>query len=160
MKKMFLLAIAALVATAVAAPFRVVGYYPYWAQYSQFYPKDVRYQFVTHIHYASLAPAEDGSLAFADENDAPQFEELAKNAAANNVSLIASLGGFEVEENLKAIAADDSKLDAFCDAAAEWVGKYNLAGVELDWQNATAEDAESIGKVVGNRVRKKVRLLV
>ena len=148
MKKIFLLAFAALVATAVAAPFRVVGYYPYWAQYSQFYPKDVRYQFVTHIHYASLAPAEDGSLAFADENDAPQFEELAKNAAANNVSLIVSLGGFEVEENLKAIAADDSKLETFCGAAAEWVEKYNLAGVELDWQNATAEDAESIGKTV------------
>ena len=94
MKKMFLLAIAALVACAVAAPFRVVGYFPYWAQYSQFYPKDVRYQFVTHIHYSSLAPAEDGSIAFADENDAPQFEELAKSAAENNVSLIASLGGF------------------------------------------------------------------
>ena len=71
MKKMFLFAVAALVATAVAAPFKVVGFYPYWSQYSQFFPKDVRYQFVTHIHYASLAPAEDGSLAFADENDAP-----------------------------------------------------------------------------------------
>ena len=149
MKKMFLLAIAALVACAVAAPFRVVGYFPYWAQYSQFYPKDVRYQFVTHIHYSSLAPAEDGSIAFADENDAPQFEELAKSAAENNVSLIASLGGFEVEGNLKAIAEDDSKLSTFCDAASEWVEKYNLAGVELDWQNATAEDAEAIGKIVG-----------
>ena len=148
MKKMFLFAVAALVATAVAAPFKVVGFYPYWAQYSQFFPKDVRYQFVTHIHYASLAPAEDGSLAFADENDAPQFEELAKSAAENNVSLIASLGGFEVEENLKAIAGDDSKLETFCDAAAEWVNKYNLGGVELDWQNATAEDAEAMGKIV------------
>ncbi|WP_295098032.1 glycoside hydrolase family 18 protein [uncultured Fibrobacter sp.] len=149
MKKMSLLAIAALAAAAIAAPFKVIGYFPYWAQYSQFMPKDVRYQFVTHIHYASLAPAEDGSIAFADENDAPQFEELAKNAAENKVSLIASIGGFEVEGNLKAIAEDDSKLSAFCDAAAEWVEKYNLGGVELDWQNATGEDAAAIGKLVG-----------
>lgn len=149
MKKMFLLAVAALVAAAVAAPFRVVGYFPYWAQFSQFMPKDVRYQFVTHIHYASLAPAEDGSIAFADDTDAPQFEELAKRAAENNVALIASIGGFEVEGNLKAIAEDDSKLSAFCDAAAEWVEKYNLGGVELDWQNATADDASALGKLVG-----------
>ena len=146
---MFLLAVAALVAAAVAAPFRVVGYFPYWAQFSQFMPKDVRYQFVTHIHYASLAPAEDGSIAFADDTDAPQFEELAKRAAENNVALIASIGGFEVEGNLKAIAEDDSKLSAFCDAAAEWVEKYNLGGVELDWQNATADDAAALGKLVG-----------
>lgn len=149
MKKMSLLAIAALAAAAIAAPFKVIGYFPYWAQYSQFMPKDVRYQFVTHIHYASLAPAEDGSIAFADENDAPQFEELAKKAAENKVSLIASIGGFEVEGNLKAIAEDDSKLSTFCDAAAEWVEKYNLGGVELDWQNATGEDAAAIGKLVG-----------
>lgn len=149
MKKMSLLAIAALSAAAIAAPFKVIGYFPYWAQYSQFMPKDVRYQFVTHIHYASLAPAEDGSIAFADENDAPQFQELAKNAAENKVSLIASIGGFEVEGNLKAIAEDDSKLSTFCDAAAEWVEKYNLGGVELDWQNATGEDAAAIGKLVG-----------
>lgn len=149
MKKMSLLAIAALAAAAIAAPFKVIGYFPYWAQYSQFMPKDVRYQFVTHIHYASLAPAEDGSIALADENDAPQFQELAKNAAENKVSLIASIGGFEVEGNLKAIAEDDSKLSTFCDAAAEWVEKYNLGGVELDWQNATGEDAAAIGKLVG-----------
>ena len=149
MKKMSLLAIAVLAAAAIAAPFKVIGYFPYWAQYSQFMPKDVRYQFVTHIHYASLAPAEDGSIAFADENDAPQFQELAKNAAENKVSLIASIGGFEVEGNLKAIAEDDSKLSTFCDAAAEWVEKYNLGGVELDWQNATGEDAAAIGKLVG-----------
>ena len=148
MKKMSLLAIAALAAAAIAAPFKVIGYFPYWAQYSQFMPKDVRYQFVTHIHYASLAP-EDGSIALADENDAPQFQELAKNAAENKVSLIASIGGFEVEGNLKAIAEDDSKLSTFCDAAAEWVEKYNLGGVELDWQNATGEDAAAIGKLVG-----------
>ena len=54
-----------------------------------------------------------------------------------------------MEGNLKAIAEDDSKLSAFCDAAAEWVEKYNLGGVELDWQNATADDAAALGKLVG-----------
>lgn len=148
MKKLSFIALASLVAATVAAPFKVVGYYPSWAQYSQFYPKDVRYDFVTNIHYSSLAPAEDGSIAYADETDAANFEELAKLSAENNVSLVASIGGYENEGNLKAIAGDDSKLSAFCDAAMEWVDKYSLGGVELDWTNATAEDAEDIGKLV------------
>lgn len=141
MKKLSFIALASLVAAAVAAPFKVVGYYPSWAQYSQFFPKDVRYQFVTDIHYASLAPAEDGSIAYADESDAANFEELAKLSSENGVSLVVSIGGFENEGNLKAIAGDDSKLSAFCDAAMEWVEKYNLGGVELDWTNATGDDA-------------------
>ena len=148
MKKIFLTAIALLAAVTFAAPFKVVGYFPYWAQYSQFYPKDVRYDFVTHIHYATLAPAEDGSINYADENDAPNFEELAKASKEHNVSLVVAIGGYEAEANLKAIATDDSKLGTFCDAAMEWVDKYGLAGVEIDWQNATAEDAADIGKMV------------
>lgn len=148
MKKIFLTAIALLAAVTFAAPFKVVGYFPYWAQYSQFSPKDVRYDFVTHIHYATLAPAEDGSINYADENDAPNFEELAKASKEHNVSLVVAIGGYEAEANLKAIATDDSKLGTFCDAAMEWVDKYGLAGVEIDWQNATAEDAADIGKMV------------
>lgn len=149
MKKFSLFAIALMAAAAVAAPFKVVGYYPYWAQYSQFAPKDVRYEFVTHIHYMSLAPSEDGSINYADENDAPNFEELAKLSAENNVSLMASIGGFETEGALKAIASDESKLSSFCDAAMEWVDKYNLAGVELDWQNMSSEDTEDFAKMIG-----------
>lgn len=148
MKKLSFIALASLVAAAVAAPFKVVGFYPSWAQYSQFMPKDVRYEFVTNIHYTSLAPAEDGSIAYADESDAPNFEELAKMSAENGVSLMVSIGGYENEGNLKAIAGDDSKISAFCDAAMEWVEKYNLGGVELDWTNATADDAADIGKLV------------
>ncbi len=148
MKKCFLTTIALLAAMTFAAPFKVIGIYPYWAQYSQFFPKDVRYQYVTHIHYMSLAPAEDGSINYADETDAANFEELAKFSADNGVSLIVSIGGFEAEGILKSIASDDSKVGAFADAAAEWVEKYNLGGVELDWQNMTADDAADMGKLI------------
>ena len=48
---------------AQAAADKVVGFYPYWSQYSQFYPKDIRYNTVTDIHYVGLAAGEDGSLA-------------------------------------------------------------------------------------------------
>ena len=56
----------------LAAEFRVDAYYPNWLQYSQFTPTDVRYSFLTDIHYGYFVPSEDGSsLANADESDEP-----------------------------------------------------------------------------------------
>ena len=55
---------------AQAAADKVIGFYPYWSQYSQFYAKDIRYNLVTDSHYMSIAPSADGTVAFADEYDA------------------------------------------------------------------------------------------
>ena len=144
MKRFQLALILTLAVAAIAAPFKVVGYYPYWAQYSQFYPKDVRYNTVTHIHYTSLAPSEDGSLAYADENDSQNFETLAKTAKENNVSLVVSIGGYEAEGVLASIGGDKDLLSKFCDNAMEWVNKYGLAGLELDWQNFESDNADAL----------------
>ena len=148
MKRLQLILSTLLAAAAFAAPFKVVGFYPYWAQYSQFYPKDIRYNTVTHIHYMSLLPSEDGSLAYADENDAQNFEALAKAAQENQVSLVVSIGGYEAEGALSSIAGDESKLSKFCDNAMEWVEKYNLAGLELDWQNFESDNAKALKDIV------------
>lgn len=80
---------------------------PYWSQYSQFAPKDIRYNMVTHIHYVSLSPSSDGSVAFADENDVENFKELSKLSAENNVKLIVTVGGMEQEGTLAEIAASE-----------------------------------------------------
>ena len=147
--KLFVTTIAvACVAMSQAAADKVIGYFPYWSQYSQFYPKDIRYNTVTHIHYASLMPGEDGSLAFPDENDAPNYDSLAAMCAANNVNLVVSVGGMEAEGNLKAISASDELLSTFVSNVKSWIGEHNAKGVELDWQNITAEDVEGFAKMV------------
>ena len=105
-------------ALANAAADKVVGYFPYWSQYSQFAPKDIRYNMVTHIHYVSLSPSSDGSLAFADENDAENFKELAKLSNENKVKLIVSIGGMEQEGTLAEIAGSDEMLSTFANNAA------------------------------------------
>ena len=147
--KLFVTTIAvACVAMSQAAADKVIGYFPYWSQYSQFYPKDIRYNTVTHIHYSSLMPAEDGSLAFPDENDAPNYDSLANMCAANNVKLVVSVGGVEAEGNLKAIAGSDEALAAFVNNLKTWVGEHKANGVELDWQNITADDAADYAKMM------------
>ncbi|MDR1760346.1 MAG: glycoside hydrolase family 18 protein [Fibrobacter sp.] len=137
-----------LAALSFAASPKVVGYYPYWVQYSQFFPGDVRYEFVTHIHYVGATPVDDGSLVLADETDAANFELLAKNAQDNKVALLLVVGGADAEATLKTIAQDENLLSAFTSAVQEWVGKYQLAGIELDWQNLTEEDKSAYEAMV------------
>ncbi len=147
--KLFVSTIAvACVAMSQAAADKVVGFYPYWSQYSQFYPKDIRYNTVTDIHYVGIAPSEDGSLAFADENDAENFKTLVQMSKENNVKLIVSVGGMETEGNLKAIASSDETLSTFVSNVSSWLSEKGGDGIELDWQNVTAEDAEDYAKMV------------
>ena len=127
---------------------KVVGYYPYWSQYSQFYPKDIRYNTVTNIHYASLTPAEDGSLAFADENDAENFKTLVQMAKDNGVKLVISVGGAEAEGSLKAIASSADALKKFVENVNDWLSENGGDGIEVDWQNLTEEDSGDFAKLL------------
>ncbi len=133
---------------ANAAADKVVGYFPYWSQYAQFAPKDVRFNMVTHIHYVSIAPASDGSLAFADESDIENFKELSKLAAENNVKVIVSVGGLEQEGTLAEIGASEELRGTFARNVVSFLDEYGAAGVDLDWQNLTAEDAEGFAALV------------
>lgn len=138
-----------------ASPTKIVGFYPYWIQYTQFYPKDVRYNLVTDIHYIGVTPSAEGAIDFTDPSDAPNFEELVKQAKENNVNVVLVVGGLEAEAAFKEIAISETALPAFISAVQEWVSKYNLAGIELDWQNLTVEDKEAYSKLVQALVQAK-----
>ena len=118
--------------SAQAAADKVIGYFPYWSQYSQFYPKDIRYNTVTHVH----------------ENDATNFKDLVKFTKENGVKLVVSVGGAEAEGNLKAIASSEELLPTFVSNIKSWLSANGGDGIELDWQNITAEDAEDYSKLV------------
>lgn len=135
-------------ASVQAAADKVIGYFPYWSQYSQFYPKDIRYNTVTHVHYVSLMPGEDGSLSFVDENDVVNFKDLVKLTQENGVKLVVSVGGNEAEGNLKAIASSEELLPTFVSNIKSWLETNGGDGVEIDWQNITAEDAEDYSKLI------------
>lgn len=142
-RKLIALVFAGACATLAAEP-RVVGYYPYWAQYSQFYPKDVRFHLLSQVHYGYLVPDSEGQLALADASDEANFVALAK-AVANQegVELLAIVGGMGNEEALRAVAGSAEKRDALIKSALRWVNKYGLDGMELDWPSLQSEDAEN-----------------
>ena len=146
--KVITLALAMGAAMAQAAADKVIGFYPYWSQYSQFYAKDIRYNLVTDIHYMSITPTAEGTVAFADEYDADNFKNLASMSKENGVKLIVSVGGMEAESSLKAIASSDETLSTFVSNVKEWLSTNGGDGVELDWQNLTSDDSEDYAKML------------
>src|SRR5690554_7012092 len=63
-----------LVASLWAAPAKIIGFYPYWVQYSQFTPNDVRYNLLTDINYVGISPTEDGNIAFRSEEHTSELQ--------------------------------------------------------------------------------------
>lgn len=144
-----------LVASLWAAPAKIIGFYPYWVQYSQFTPNDVRYNLLTDINYVGISPTEDGNIAFTDPSDEVNFESLAKLSKENKVNLIIVIGGYDTEEAFKSIATEDANLSNFTQNIQSWIEKYSLAGVELDWQGLDEENKENFQKIVETLLESK-----
>lgn len=139
----------ALVATLWAAGGRVAGYFPYWLQYSQFTPENVRYEFLTEVRYVALVPSESGELALADESDGPNLEKLATLAEQSKVDLIISVGGAGNEESMQGLGASDEVMAAFVKSAKETLAKYKAEGIELDWAPQEPAEYDTFKKAVG-----------
>ncbi|HOG68064.1 MAG TPA: glycoside hydrolase family 18 protein [Fibrobacteraceae bacterium] len=124
-----------------ASDFQVGGYFPYWAQYSQFAPENIRFNFITDVHYGYLIPSEDGSsLAFADESDIPNFEKLISLSKDNKVQISVIIGGSGNEELMKTVASNESARGAFANTAKEFIDKNGISKVEIDWLPAEQSD--------------------
>jgi len=137
---------------------RVAGYFPYWLQYSQFTPEDVRYEFLTEVRYVSLVPSESGELLLADDTDASNFEKLASLAEENKVDLIISVGGVGNEDAMRGLGTSEGSLSGFVNSARETLDKYKAEGIELDWVPEEGADFDLFKKVVSALVSASIKV--
>jgi len=127
----------------------VSGYYPFWAQYSEFTPSDVRWDFYSDIIYGYFVPGDDGSVQMADESDEENFNALMKQAKANKVKAWISLGGPGMSDAMSEMAADEAKRSSFVSSVAELFNTHSsLAGIELSWEFPSAEDKDNWAALV------------
>ncbi len=115
--------------------FKVVGYY------SEIFddPIDENLQFdkLTHITYAFLIPAEDGTLIGIEKPE--KLKELVEKSHKNGVEVLIAVGGWSyqsipLDPTFEKIAASDELRSIFIDNVADFVDEYNLDGVEIDWE--------------------------
>jgi GH18 family chitinase len=147
-RKFFLSLLIVASSLAHAAAPKIVGYIPYWAQYSQFTASQVRYGLVTQIHYAFIVPDENGAVAIADESDALNLVALADSCNAKNVQLVLSLGGSDVDAAFASNGSTPEKAEVLARNMLAFVREKKASGVELNWDVSTQEQAAAFGKIV------------
>jgi len=121
----------------------VIGYFPNWAQYSQFTPADVRYNLLTEVRYGYVVPT-GSELAFVDESDKGNFLDLVKRAKGAKVKIIVSIGGQGHEGSMSEAYSNSAN---FVKAAVSFKKEYDIDGFELDGGVIDAENAAALVKL-------------
>jgi len=93
---------------------------------------------LTHVIYAFLIPKEDGTLV--DLKKPEQLIELVEKAHKDGAEVFIALGGWSYEGKtlepvFNEVAANDEKRKLLIDSICAFAEKYNLDGVELDWEH-------------------------
>jgi len=141
MNKIFL-SVLFLAALVCAQNGRVIGYFPHWAQYSQFTPSDIRYNLLTEVRYGYVAPS-GSELAFADEDKA-NFLDLVKRAKNARVKIMVSVGGLGSEAAMSEACSNPAN---FVKAALAFKKEYEVDGFELDGGAIDASGAKELVKL-------------
>lgn len=137
--------------------YNIVGYYPSWVAGGNYYinsPSKVDYSKYTHICYAFVIPGTDGNIGSVD--GASVLTDLVNRAHANNVKVLLSVGGWLTSSPsntpFEAISTNPTAINNLANACANLITRYNLDGIDLDWEYPTTKARwNSVATVLGNR---------
>lgn len=115
--------------------FKVVGYYFEGFDYP--IEQTIRFDRLTHVVYAFLIPAEDGSLVGIDFPR--KLQQLTELAHKREVKVIIGVGGWSYRDQpldpvFEKMAASEESSRRFVENVAEFVEKNGLDGVDMDWE--------------------------
>lgn len=123
-----MLAFSALAARPALAEFKVVGYLPAWTNIAQ----NIQYDKLTHILYSFAKPANDGSLS---GFDGAKLTQLVTRAHASKVKVFLALGGgANHDDGFAVCTVTESCRQAMAKACMDAVHKYDLDGIDFDWE--------------------------
>lgn len=127
-------------------PFKVIGYIPG----RSIDTAAIQFDKLTHINFAFAIPEKTGGGLAALRNW-DRLTALVKKAHANNVRVFISIGGWSIgdgggdDARFHRLAADPAERDYFVQNTMELVRRFELDGVDMDWEypdveNRSAED--------------------
>jgi len=109
--------------------YRIVGYVAGWATPPVIHPGKL-----THINFAFARITPDGLVALANAGlETSLLRVLALRKKSPRLKVIVSIGGWEADGFSDAAVTDASRA-AFADSAVEFVRKYSLDGIDIDWE--------------------------
>ncbi|WEG73664.1 glycosyl hydrolase family 18 protein [Vagococcus intermedius] len=118
-------------AYAGQAKFKVVGYLPDYDMIHR--DATINFKQLTDVNYFSVVPEATGKLKFTENGSAEQLKELVKDAHKEKVKVGVSLGGWGLSDNF-AEATSDTNRKQFIASVVDFVDRYNLDTVDIDWE--------------------------
>lgn len=103
---------------------------------------------LTHLHLAFLVPKQDGSLQGTElfELHCQQAAQIKENR--KDLKVLISIGGWGNSDGFTDIARNEEALENFLDGVRDWLRKYDLDGVDLDWEYPDAAQKEAFWNLI------------
>lgn len=115
---------------------KIIGYYPAWKSYSGFTPDKLDASKLTHINYAFAYIGQDNKIkpGYPDK-DPENFKKLNELKKVNpDLKILISVGGWNWSGKFSDTASTDFSRAAFADSCVEFITKYGIDGIDLDWE--------------------------
>lgn len=114
----------------------IVGYYPSWKSYSGYTPDKVDVNKLNHINYAFANIGSDYKIQMGyPDKDPVNFKEFQELKKVNpDLKILISVGGWNWSGRFSDMAASEENRVKFADSCVDFVVKYGLDGVDLDWE--------------------------
>ncbi|MDF2949184.1 MAG: glycoside hydrolase family 18 [Sedimentibacter sp.] len=115
---------------------KIIGYYPAWKSYSGFTPDKLDATKLTHINYAFAYISNENEIKLGyPDKDPENFKKLNNLKEINpNLKILISIGGWNWSGKFSDTASTDASRTAFAESCAEFLVKYGIDGIDLDWE--------------------------
>lgn len=122
--------------TPESAAKKIVGYYAAWSSYAGFTPDKLDANKLTHINYAFANIGSDFKIAMGyPDKDPANFKMLQDLKKINpDLKILISVGGWTWSGRFSDAAATETSRTDFAEGCVEFITKYGLDGVDLDWE--------------------------
>lgn len=151
--------------TSKASDFMVIGYLPG----ARIDTATIQFDKLTHINFSFAIPAKNGGGLDALRNW-DKLIGLVKKAHKNNVKVFLSVGGWSIgdapgdDSRFHRMAASQEERNYFVTNVMEVVRRFNLDGVDMDWEypdieNRSAEDNVLLMKQLADSLHAKNKKL-
>lgn len=132
---------------------KIIGYYAGWKCYSNYEPKNIPVEKLTHINYA-FANIENGEVVLGDkwaDIEKPYGDEDSKCPIKGNfnqllnpvgplkqrnplLQVLISVGGWTWSKNFSDVASTEESREKFAISCATFINRYGFDGIDLDWE--------------------------
>ena len=113
---------------------------------------------LTHLHLAFLYPEEDGSLIGTDLFRTHCLQAARIQEENKELKILASVGGWGYSEAFEEIAKNPQSRRRFIEEILGWVEKYDLDGVDMDWEYPDGEQKGDFWQLI-TELRNALNLL-